>query len=323
MSEYAKKFTVCSFYVGGGLLDYAFKNHFHIIWANEINPSAARCYQKNVGDHLVVGDIEELSYDDIPPADVYLGTPPCPDYSTDGVNRGERGETGKHIWNFFRVIEKKMPKVFLFENVSGLKARHQETLLGYIHSFKKIGYRISMQEIEAAEFGSPSDRKRVFLVGVRTDLGFEFQFPRATGLTMNVYQAIGNLPAPGETEGTSGCIPNHISTWTSPSPERIRRITSNPNPKQWHGLRRLNWNKQSHTLVAHIAKDGREFIHPSEDRKITVREMLRLMGMPDTFVIPAEVVTTQQYRLVGNGVAFSVGDALARALFDQMTNSIV
>nr|WP_223822121.1 DNA cytosine methyltransferase [Paenibacillus peoriae] len=75
----------------------------------------------------------------------------------------------------------------------------------------------------------------------------------------------------------------------------------------------------SPTLTAHISKDGREYLHPSEDRKLTVRECLRIMGMPDDFVFPDKMPLTHQYRTTGNGVAFNVGHALAKALYAQLS----
>ncbi|MFS0558851.1 DNA cytosine methyltransferase [Brevibacillus sp. 179-C9.3 HS] len=321
MSQQPKRFTACSLFSGGGLLDFSFKDHFDFIWANELNPSAAMCYQANVGDHMVVGDINSLDIESIPEADVFLGGPPCTDFSTDGANKGEAGDAGRLIWPYFDVIRNKKPKAILFENVSGLKKRHKKTLDKLVLAFEEIGYRVTLEELDAADFGCPSYRSRVFLVGIRSDLGYSFTFPKPTDQRSSVRDAIGDLPLPCEVSMSDrilGTVPNHLVTWTSPSPERIREILSRPNPNQWYTMRRLDWDRPSHTLVAHIAKDGREFLHPSLDRKITVREMLRLMGMPDSFVIPKDIKITQQYRLVGNGVAYPVGKALAEALHSQL-----
>ncbi|MDC0764860.1 DNA (cytosine-5-)-methyltransferase [Brevibacillus sp. AG] len=321
MSLLGQKLTACSFFAGGGLLDYAFKDLFRIIWANEVNPSAARSYQENVGDHVAIEDITALDIDDIPCADLYIGGPPCTDYSSGGANRGEVGDSGNLVWTYLQIVRKKMPKVFLFENVSGMKNRHADTLHRLVHSFEELGYLVSYEEMEATHYGNPSDRKRLFIVGIRFDLGFTFQFPRPRSFRKNVRDAIWDLPAPTESSEldlNDGSIPNHVVTWTSPSPERILHITNNPKLNQWHPLRRLQWDKQCHTLLSHIAKDGREFLHPSENRKITVREMLRLMDVPDSYVIPLEIKITQQYRLVGNGVAYPVGQALARAIYEQL-----
>uniref|UniRef100_A0A8R1INJ5 DNA (cytosine-5-)-methyltransferase n=2 Tax=cellular organisms TaxID=131567 RepID=A0A8R1INJ5_CAEJA len=67
-----------------------------------------------------------------------------------------------------------------------------------------------------------------------------------------------------------------------------------------------------------IGKDGRAFLHPDQDRRITVREFLRLMGFDDSFVIPDEVNLTNQYKLVGNGVALPVAKALGQSIEQQL-----
>ncbi|MGH0486970.1 DNA cytosine methyltransferase [Bacillus mycoides] len=72
------------------------------------------------------------------------------------------------------------------------------------------------------------------------------------------------------------------------------------NPNQFNGVRKLSWDQPSYTITSHIAKDGREFIHPQENRRLTVRECLRLMNVPNTYVIPPHIPLSQQYTLVGN-----------------------
>jgi len=316
----SKKFSVASFFAGGGLFDLGFQEDFQIIWANEINEWASKSYQKNIGDHIVVGDINTLPIKAIPYADVYIGGPPCTAYSTDGSNRGEFGESGRLVWSYQRIIAVKQPLAFIMENVIGMKQRHGDTLNGLIETYSKLGYNVALESLNAADFSVAQNRKRIFLVGIRRDLGFTFQFPAPSYMRMTVQDAIGNLPAPFSlgTDFQIG-IANHVATWTSPSPSRIKELTISPNPRQWHGLRRLQWDKPSHTLVAHIAKDGREFLHPSQDRRLTCRECLRLMGVEDSYIIPESIPLSHQYRLIGNGVSPVVARELAKALNQQLS----
>jgi DNA (cytosine-5)-methyltransferase 1 len=88
-------------------------------------------------------------------------------------------------------------------------------------------------------------------------------------------------------------------------------------------MRRLEWDKVSPTLTAHIAKDGREFLHPEADRRLTVREALRIMSVPDWYVIPGSVKLSHQYRLTGNGVPYLLGKALARELKGQLSECLM
>ncbi|QJX80370.1 DNA cytosine methyltransferase [Priestia megaterium] len=325
MQNTNKKPTVCSFFSGGGLLDLGFKDDFNIIWANEFNTEAAKSYQSNIGDHIVVGNINEIAKDmsKIPNADIYIGGPPCIDFSSNGANRGEKGVNGQLTWTYFNIIKAKKPKAFVMENVAGLAQKHKGTLEKLKQSFNEVGYDVQVETLNSAEFGTPQQRKRVFIIGFRNDLGTSFEFPNGNTHFVTVKDAFKGLSSPQTIKARDkvlGDIPNHTATWTNPSPERIKDLYINPRPNQRVGLKRLDWDKPSYTLTAHIAKDGREFLHPDEDRRISVREALRLMGVPDSYIIPRGVPLNQQYTLVGNGVAYQVAKALAIAIRVQLTN---
>jgi DNA (cytosine-5)-methyltransferase 1 len=272
-----EKPTISSFFSGMGGLDYGFKDLFSIHWANEYNPHAARCYAANIGDHIRVGNINDLSLSSIASADGFIGGPSCVDYSSDGSNRGEHGEHGKLVWVYQEITRMLQPQFFLFENVSGLVSRHHHTFERLLAHYELIGYNVSWAMIEAAHFGAAQNRKRIFIAGIRKDLGFHFRFPLPPMIKQSVRDAIGNLPAPqtiGARERVLGTFPNHTVTWESPTPERIVDVILNPR-NQRRGMRRLEWDKPSPTITAHICKDGREFLHPAENRRITVREGLR------------------------------------------------
>lgn len=327
MQNTNNKLTVCSFFSGGGLLDLGFKDDFNIVWANEFNPEAAKSYQLNIGEHIVVDDINEIAKDmnKIPNADIYIGGPPCIDFSSNGANRGEKGVNGQLTWTYFNIIKAKKPKAFVVENVVGLAQKHKGTLEKLKHSFSEIAYDVQVKTLNSAEFGTPQQRKRVFIIGFRNDLGTSFEFPNGNTHFATVKDAFIDLSSPQTIKARDkvlGNIPNHTATWTNPSPERIKDLYINPRPNQRVGLKRLDWDKPSYTLTAHIAKDGREFLHPDEDRRISVREALRLMGVPDSYIIPSEVPLNQQYTLVGNGVAYQVAKALAAAVNLQLTTAI-
>lgn len=76
--------------------------------------------------------------------------------------------------------------------------------------------------------------------------------------------------------------------------------------------RRLHWDAPSHTLLAHMARDCSDFIHPSENRPISVREAARIQSFPDTFVFTSSHF--QQLRGIGNSVPPLLARALARQI---------
>lgn len=315
-----EKPTVSSFFSGMGGLDYGFKDLFDIHWANELNPHAARIHRANIGGDLQVGDITQVPMSNIAPATGFIGGPSCVDFSSDGANRGEHGDHGRLVWVYQEITRKLQPEFFLFENVTGLVQRHPLTFERLLTGYARIGYNVSWCMLNAADFGVAQQRNRVFIAGIRRDLGFHFRFPLPPKIKQTVRDAISNLPDPdiiGPRARILGSFPNHTVTWESPTPERIMDVILNPR-NQRRGMRRLEWDKPSPTITAHIAKDGREFLHPIENRRITIREALRLSGFPDSFIMPADVPLSAQYRCVGNCVAYPVASALAKAMYQQL-----
>lgn len=173
---------------------------FELVWANDFDKNAVKAYRHNLGDHIVLGDINEIDPDDIPDADVIAGGPPCQDYSAAGKGEGERGERGKMVWTYLRIIERKQPKAFIFENVKGLiSKRHRPTFDALIEKFNEIGYTVSWKLINAWDYGVAQKRERVFIVGIRKDLGFIYEFPApdpADYRTKVLRDVIGDLPDP-------------------------------------------------------------------------------------------------------------------------------
>lgn len=312
--------TISSFFSGMGGLDFGFKDLFDIQWANEKDPHAARCYEATIGKHIRLGDITEIPISNIIPSTGFIGGPSCIDFSTDGRNRGEHGDHGRLVWVYQEITRELLPEFFLFENVPGLVNRHSQTFKQLLDSYEQIGYNVSWQMLNAADFGVAQHRRRVFIAGIRKDMGFYFRFPVPSFIKRTVRDAIDSLPEPdtiGARERVLGRFPNHTVTWENPTPERIKDILLQPR-NQRRGIRRLEWDKLCPTITAHISKDGREFLHPEENRRITIREALRISGFPDSFILPADVPLSAQYRCVGNCVAYPVSLALAKAMYQQL-----
>ncbi|NGQ95472.1 DNA (cytosine-5-)-methyltransferase [Brevibacillus sp. SYP-B805] len=194
--------TVAELFAGGGLMAVGLKTAgYRLIYANDFDKNAVKAYRHNLGDHIVHGDITAIDPADIPDADVIAGGPPCQDYSVAGTGAGENGERGKLVWAYLRIIEAKRPKAFIFENVKGLiTKKHRPTFDALLARFEEIGYRVSWRLINAWDYGVAQKRERVFIVGIRKDLGFTFEFPEPSPedyRTKVLRDVIGDLPEPG------------------------------------------------------------------------------------------------------------------------------
>lgn len=194
---------VVSLFSGGGGLDLGFvEEGYDVIWAIDNNKNAVETYKANIGSHIVCADINKIDISKIPCADVVIGGPPCQSFSLAG-NRNVEDERGKLVWKYIHIIEQVKPKAFVFENVTGLlsaKNAGGERIIELLRiAFKKIGYTIEQQVINAADYGVPQRRKRVIIVGLKNA---KFVFPSPThsedGINFKRYvsveEALGDLP---------------------------------------------------------------------------------------------------------------------------------
>lgn len=172
---------VVSLFSGGGGLDLGFVlEGYKVIWAIDNNSNAVKTYKANLGDHIHCADINKIDISQIPSADVVIGGPPCQSFSLAG-NRHVEDERGQLVWRYIHIIEQVRPKAFVFENVTGLlsaKNSDGEKIIELLHkAFQTIGYSITQQVMNAADYGIPQRRKRVIIVGLQEGV---FEFPKAT-----------------------------------------------------------------------------------------------------------------------------------------------
>lgn len=203
--------TVISLFSGGGGLDLGFVNAgYKILWAIDNDPNAVATYKKNIGNHIICADITKQDVNKIPTADVVIGGPPCQSFSLAGLRKTEDAR-GQLVWQYMRIIEKIKPKAFVFENVTGLlsaKNSKGERIINLLkEEFKRIGYTVELQVMNAADYGVPQRRKRVIIVGLRGSESFVFPAPthgaKGSGLLpyVSVKDALEDLPSPSKQVG--------------------------------------------------------------------------------------------------------------------------
>jgi len=177
------KIKVVSLFSGCGGFDLGFTqtNQFEIIWANDILKDACETYRNNIGDHIVCADINEVDKTTIPKADVLVGGPPCQSFSLVG-KRDPNDERSNLVWSYLEVLEHVQPKFFILENVTGLlSAKNSDgskVIDDLVKAFENIGYATNVFKLNAADYGVPQRRKRVFIVG--NNLGLSVKEPQVT-----------------------------------------------------------------------------------------------------------------------------------------------
>lgn len=324
--------NIVSFFAGAGGLDLGFeKAGFKVIWANEYDREIWETYEKNHKDTVLDRrSIVSIKEDEVPECDGIIGGPPCQSWSEAGALRGIDDKRGQLFFDFIRILEAKKPKFFLAENVSGmLLPRHKDALQNIKEMFKNAGYELSFQLLNASDFNVPQDRKRVFFVGIRKDLGFKFEFPTTKFQKIKLEDAIGDLkenvlPALkyNKTNGDKCKIQNHeymvgdFSTMFM-SRNRVR-----------------SWDEQSFTIQAggrhapihpqapkmkFIEQNKRIFVPGKEHlyRRLSIRECARIQTFPDNFKFYYEKIAAG-YKMIGNAVPVNLAKFLAESIKYQI-----
>ncbi|WP_443711712.1 DNA cytosine methyltransferase [Ruminococcus bromii] len=327
--------NLISLFSGAGGLDLGFeKAGFNISMANEYDKGIWATYEANHSAPLIKGDIRNIKDTDFPnEIDGIIGGPPCQSWSEAGSLRGINDSRGQLFFDYIRILKNKQPKFFLAENVSGMLAsRHSEAVKNIIQQFEDCGYNLTLTLVNAADYGVPQDRKRVFYIGFRKDLKIDFKFPNPSTpnakdkLTMK--DAIGDLvdtPVPALPKNkTNGDleIPNHeyyIGAYSTifMSRNRVR-----------------GWNEQAFTVQASgrqcqlhpqapkmkfVEKNKRIFVPGYEDlyRRLTVRECARIQGFPDDFKFIYTDVD-YGYKMIGNAVPINLAYIIACSIKDAL-----
>lgn len=174
--------TVVSLFSGAGGMDLGFiKAGYRVLWANDFQKDAVTTYQKNLGNHIVHGDITQISKDQLPkePVDVVLGGFPCQGFSVANPKRSMEDKRNFLYLELLRVVKELQPKFFVAENVKGLLSMQKGQVLDMIlKDFKNLGYQVDYRVLNVAHFGVPQSRERVIIIGNR--IGVENPFPTPT-----------------------------------------------------------------------------------------------------------------------------------------------
>ncbi|QHE85071.1 DNA cytosine methyltransferase [Hydrogenophaga sp. BPS33] len=303
-------FKAIDLFCGAGGLSLGLSNAgFKVIAGIEINPTAAETYRVNHPKSIVYEqDIRDISVENLlrkhklKPGDLDLlaGCPPCQGFSTQGTrNRAAVKDDDRNnlIFEFLRVVALALPKTIMLENVPALardwrieKLKKELDALGYIIDDEFIQIK------DAADYGVPQRRKRLLIKASRYG---SIPSPKKVQDKVTVRAAIAHLLPAGESgdllhdlgESRSKKVQEIISLVPKDGGSRHeipRRYWLECHKRQEGSYRdvygRMRWDDVAPTMTGgcHNPSKGR-FIHPVEDRAITLREAALLQSFPSTY----------------------------------------
>ncbi len=325
---------IVSFFAGAGGLDLGFEQAgFSVVWANEYDKQIWQTYEKNhMRTKLDKRSITDIHSGEVPDCDGIIGGPPCQSWSEAGALRGINDHRGKLFFDFIRILKVKQPKFFLAENVSGmLLPRHAVALQNIKQMLKQSGYTVSFKLLNACDYNVPQDRKRVFFIGIRQDLGFTFDFPNMPFAKISLWEAIGDLRHnalsaidKNYTNGDACLVPNH------------EYMTGGFSTIYMSRNRVRAWDEQSFTIQAggrhapiHPQAPKMQFIEQNKRifaigkhhlyRRLSVRECARIQTFPDNFIFYYDNLALG-YKMIGNAVPVNLAKFLAESIKQQLEN---
>ena len=305
------KYTVVDLFSGAGGFSIGFRDvGFEVAAGLDIDEDAVRTFSVNFPKAVVVkADARDVKGSDlvkyVGDVDVVIGGPPCEAYTEanprrmrEPLDRLYADPLGSLTLEFIRLVGELRPRVFVMENVVHII---DGPLAEAIRAeFARVGYgRVYFNVLHAEDYGTPSVRRRVFISNIPIK-------PPRLGRIITVGEALANLPPPGPEP------PNHEPVPVPPRKARsIAKLSWGEALYRFRGagglfknFTRLDPHKPAPTVMGSV-----RFIHPFEDRLLTVREQARLMGFPDNHIFMGD--KDSQFNQIGEAVPPPLARAIA------------
>jgi len=341
--------------IGGMSLGFRFAG-FQVLGYVEIHEPFRRIFEANFPDAKCLGhDIRSIDDEQVlswknqfGEIDSLFGGPPCQGFSLAG-KRDKYDERNQLYKEFVRVASILEPKTVVMENVSLMTSMKNPDgrLMPEMMSeaFENIGYNCLSKILHAEDYGVPQSRRRLFMLGVRKDLGLDkITFPSPTHRPPNQQTLFGNgiepyvtfWEATGDLESLEAgeCSSNDIWHKATPHPDYVVKMLQgipegmsahdnpDPNLRPTSGYnttyKRIRWNEPCSTISTNFNMiSGCRHVHPSDTRALTVREAMRVQTFPDNFKIFGKIEDVRK------GVGNAVPPILAMRIADHIHKCII
>lgn len=321
------KFTFIDLFAGIGGTRIAFENlGGKCVFSSEIDFYAKQSYQFNYGK-VPFGDITKISERTVPEHDILVGGFPCQAFSIAGKRGGFEDTRGTLFFDIARIIKEKQPKAFFLENVKGLLSHNKKNTINVILNTLRndLGYYVPDPEIvNAADFGVPQKRDRLYIVGFRKDLNInEFEYPQPLEYQLSFSEIKERDPVSVRyylSDRLLETLRNHRHRHASAGNGFGYEVIDDgdlANAIVTGGMgreRNLVVDKRltDFTPVTHIKGE----VNRLGIRRMTPREWARLQGFPEEYEI--KVSDTQAYKQFGNSVAIPAIQATAKDLVNRL-----
>lgn len=296
------------FWFGGKFYD---SNPAEICYANDNDSSACEIFNENFIVRADNRDVRDVDSSEIPDVDILTGGFPCQSFSIIAQNPprlGIKEELGQLFFEMCRILEDKKPLCFVAENVKGILSANKHMAFPLIlNEFQVSGYKVSYKLLNAANFGVPQRRERVFIVGFRNDLNVDFNFPREP------------ITEPRDYMPLSVALEDNVPDKYFFSEKAVNGMLRRRH--KMNSGRAQDISKPCNTVGSHLAKVSLNSTDPvlfqnGKFRRFTPREVARIQSFPDNFQLVGS--DSSQYRALGNAIPPVLFWHIAKAIFSHL-----
>ena len=324
-------------FCGAGGLSLGFDSaKFENVFAVPVRSLVAKTYMRNFPKHnLIVDDIRNIDNDKIKEfvgdneVDVIIGGPPCQGFSIAG-NIGRTfidDERNRLFKEFVRFVQCMQPKMFVMENVAAMATHLKgKTIKTIVEAFENsgCGYKVKYEVLNSANYGIAQERRRIVVVGIRSDIDSEFSYPSKFEKTYTIKDVIGDLPR--LESGQESNVPNHVAmkhsaqmlekmSYVKDGGDRMD-IPEELRPKSGDIRKYIRYDSTKPSVC--VTGDMRKIFHYEQNRALTARELARIQSFPDDFIFEGASIQVQQQ--IGNAVPPKLAYQIALQVEEALDN---
>ena len=269
--------------------------------ANDILPYAKEVYEANLPEtDFKTSRIEHIKT--FPSAELLVGCYPCQGYSQGGAREANR-HVNRLYQEFDRALRKIRPKAFVVENVPGMaRSNNRHFLYNQLVRFRSAGYRVAEPRcINSVDYGLPQERRRIFIVGIRSDAGVKYEFPAPThGLDLQPINTQRDVLEGLKEEWPVGEFYDQAFHWYYLSRNRYRGWDE-PSRTILANARHMPLHPMSPPLVKKGTDEWDFDGDSTKARRLSYREAAALQDLAE-WQFPDTVRLMRKYQVIGNAV---------------------
>ena len=287
---------------------------FQHVFSCEKDPYAVKSIKANYSPDKIYTDITKRKHALLPDIDIYVCGFPCQPFSLMGKQMGTEDSRSNIMYQCIKVIQKKLPKIFILENVKNFKHIQNGQPFNYLinelkkikNQNKEIAYNVYYDILNTKDYGIPQNRERLFIIGIRKDIQTdEYTIPDKLQMKplddFIIDKTICNIP-----------ISNSLQ-------KNLDKIKINNMYKKNHIVTPFTHSSIMNNISPTLTTRCDSFFHTTYKRYLTTNECLSLQGFPINFI--QVVCKMQMYKQIGNSMSVNVLKEIFQKIF-SITNFI-